>query len=255
MAAQTGNQNACFELIRRGASITAVTPITTGTPLLYAIRNKLSELTDQLLRGGADPNQPGTFFDRNKPSTPLLIAIERWDLGVIHRLVAAGARVDDQDMEGFSPIHIAATVGDADSDEEKKIRAEILSVLIHQYHAKVNGPRLLNGSQPIHFAASQGTVESVRILLDAGADINAVNDAGRTPLHWAAERGKWDIVELLLDRGVDAAIKSTEEDLRTPLELALAARAEPIWKVREIEGWDDARIDALLTRLESVAMN
>jgi len=42
------------------------------------------------------------------------------------------------------------------------------------------------------------------LLLDAGADVNALSDNGATPLHWAAGSGCADLVALLLRRGADA---------------------------------------------------
>ncbi|WYZ41781.1 hypothetical protein EsH8_V_000676 [Colletotrichum jinshuiense] len=251
LAARAGNEEACFELIRRGASATEDFPITSGTPLLYAVRRRLPALVDELLRRGADPSRQGTVTGHDKPSTPLLLAVENRDMDIVHRLIAAGAGVDEQDTEGFSPLHLAATTAeDENASADANNSTEVLKTLIQRYHADVNGPGLLNGSRPIHSAASRGTVAHVQVLLDAGAEIDALNNAERTPLHWAAERGRWDVVELLVDRGADCRARSTDESLQTPLQLAHAARELPLWQVDAIEGWEDKRIDALLARLE-----
>ncbi|KAF6824433.1 hypothetical protein CPLU01_10864 [Colletotrichum plurivorum] len=256
-AAKVGAENICLELIQRGAIVRTDSPAASSTPLLYAISEHLSRLFDELLQRGADPNQRGTILSAYcpKPTTPLLLAIEKRDISALHRLMAAGADVNGQDPEGLSPLHRAA--GIRSSSRTKKTNDEgedtdILKHLIHKYHADVNGPRLLNGSLPIHSAGSRGRVEHVQIMLDAGADVNALNNAGRTPMHWAAERGRWDVVELLLDRGADPQIKSTEASLQTAWDLAQAARDQPLWKVRAIKGWDNARIEALLERLEGI---
>ena len=69
--------------------------------------------------------------------------------------------------------------------------------------AITNFPILL-GSQynyPLNQACENCTVNSVRILLDAGADANGI--AGRPPLHDAAERGEVSIMRLLLEHGAD----------------------------------------------------
>jgi uncharacterized protein len=44
-------------------------------------------------------------------------------------------------------------------------------------------------STPIHQAAWKGDLEAVRALVEAGADINALDANGGTPLHWAARGG------------------------------------------------------------------
>ena len=54
---------------------------------------------------------------------------------------------------------------------------------------------------------SMGTVEIVRVLLDAGEDPNRFNPVGghshSTPLHQAAGNGHLDVVKLLVERGAN----------------------------------------------------
>jgi ankyrin repeat protein len=55
---------------------------------------------------------------------------------------------------------------------------------------------------PLHQFARNGNVETARLFLDRGADINARDeDLSSTPLAWAAKFGKLEIVKLLLERG------------------------------------------------------
>ena len=61
----------------------------------------------------------------------------------------------------------------------------------------------LVGAQPLHFAAADGDIESVKLLLDRGAKINAATQDGWTALHFACLRGDEGLVQLLLDRGAD----------------------------------------------------
>ena len=67
----------------------------------------------------------------------------------------------------------------------------------------------LVGAQPLHFAAANGDVELVKLLLDRGAKVNAATQDGWTALHFASLRGDEGLVELLLDRGVDVGMKTT----------------------------------------------
>ena len=64
----------------------------------------------------------------------------------------------------------------------------------------------LVGAQPLHFAAADGDIESVNLLLDRGAKINAATQDGWTALHFACLRGDKGLVQLLLDRGADVGM-------------------------------------------------
>ncbi len=72
------------------------------------------------------------------------------------------------------------------------------------------------GHTPLILAAAFGSVEGMQLLLDAGADVKAANDAGVTALHVAT--GDVRKVRLLLDRGADANARSMIG--RTPLIVA-----------------------------------
>lgn len=53
----------------------------------------------------------------------------------------------------------------------------------------------------LHWAAEKNHAEIARMLLDAGADIEAKTNWGDTPLKWAATLGSSTVAELLLSRG------------------------------------------------------
>ncbi len=57
-------------------------------------------------------------------------------------------------------------------------------------------------------AIYRGNLESVKSLLDKGADVNAKMDGGVTPLMVASVNGNLDVVNLLLDRGADINAKT-----------------------------------------------
>ena len=56
---------------------------------------------------------------------------------------------------------------------------------------------------PLHTAAIHGQLEIARMLLDAGAEVDALDSDASTPLHDAALRGHAEVVALLLERGAD----------------------------------------------------
>lgn len=57
-------------------------------------------------------------------------------------------------------------------------------------------------------ASRDGQLSIVKMLLDAGADVNALNKYGDTPLLWASYNGHNEVVKLLLIAGADANIKN-----------------------------------------------
>jgi ankyrin repeat protein len=59
------------------------------------------------------------------------------------------------------------------------------------------------GFTPLHWAVRSGNVDAVDILLQAGADVNAVCNAGRPVLSWSES---WTICKMLLDSGADIRI-------------------------------------------------
>lgn len=81
------------------------------------------------------------------------------------------------------------------------------------------------GSTLLHHAAAFGTIDTMTLLLDEGAPVNAKNNRGSTPLHWAIhDEAK---VRLLLARG--AAVNARQVEGRTPLyQAASLGNAAPI---------------------------
>lgn len=140
--------------------------------------------TDLLLNAKADPNVKN---GRGELAVELASRADHGD--VVRRLVAGGSAVPD--------VGTAAFVGDAsrltELLREKKARA-----------SERNGP----GLTPLHIAARGNHVDAIRVLIDAGADVNAIDapsdsDAaanGWTPLHLAVIAGNARAADLLLQR-------------------------------------------------------
>ena len=63
------------------------------------------------------------------------------------------------------------------------------------------------GITPLMYAAAAGSLEAVKLLVEAGADVNARNDMNSTALMWAAT--EIDKVRLLLQHGADVNATST----------------------------------------------
>lgn len=65
-------------------------------------------------------------------------------------------------------------------------------------------------SPAFRMAILAGAMESVRLHLRSGSDINATDDKGRSPLILAASRGRLDLCQLLLKEGADPDIRDHE---------------------------------------------
>jgi ankyrin repeat protein len=108
---------------------------------------------------------------------------------VIRTLLAAGADHRITTVDGTTPLMVAAGLGRATFQ-----------------------PGLQRGRR------SPSAEEAVTVLLDAGADIHAVNEADFTAIHGAAFRGLNEVIELLVKRG--ANINARDYRGRTPYRMA-----------------------------------
>jgi Acyltransferase family/Ankyrin repeats (many copies) len=109
--------------------------------------------------------------------------------------------------------------------------------------ADVAAPDSKLGVTPLAWAALHGDVETLRLLIERGADLNARNRDGSSPLHSAAFVGRVQAVGLLRDRGARAdardggggtPIDSTRADWETTRYIATLARL-PLGEQAELE--------------------
>lgn len=79
------------------------------------------------------------------------------------------------------------------------------------------------GYTVLHSAIERPGVEAneiIRMLIAAGADVNAHGVNDWTPLHMAVARGKPEIIEMLLEAGADRSIRTRIDDYETAEEMA-----------------------------------
>ena len=131
------------------------------------------------------------------------------------------------DLYGATPLWIAAYAangnvgGGAASEAGAAPLSDPTSDILRTLLAAGADPRLttVDGTTPLMVAAGLGRAtfspglqrarrsptaeQAVHILLGAGSDINAVNEADFTALHGAAFRGLDEVIQILVDRGVD----------------------------------------------------
>ncbi len=85
--------------------------------------------------------------------------------------------------------------------------SEVIKLLL-QAGADVNAPHEKVQATPLQYAASAGRLDAVRVLLAANAKVNAVDNQGRTPLMWAASKGQVAAIQELLQHGADPNLQA-----------------------------------------------
>jgi hypothetical protein len=78
---------------------------------------------------------------------------------------------------------------------------------------------------PLNFASIYGLTDIANALVDAGADLNLINDDNFTPLCNAAAWGHTSVVTILLDAGADLSAKCFETQIGVSVSLSIAIGA------------------------------
>lgn len=193
----------------------------------------LKDLLQVALAGGNDGRQAlqdlavSVRPSQGEPSWKALhLAVKSGDLEMCRMLLAAAVDIDLYSIDVESVLHLAVDTAEI----------EMVKLILASGHSVrgTNG----NGWTALHCAAScrfshiiaGGSVDKstttaielgtqmVRILLSAGAKVNATGSRGITALHLAAESGGLEMVGLLLERG--AFIEALDYEHYTPLHRA-----------------------------------
>ena len=189
--------------------------------LFTAIKKGDVETVRLLVEAGADVNAAEGFGG----NTPLHEAVEEGNAEIVQILVDAGADIEAEGFMGQTPLGLAAEEG----------ATEIMQILLGQ--GADNGTpegedkqTPVIGSEALFTAIEKGDVETVRLLVEAGTDVNAAEGfGGNTPLHEAVEEGNTEIVQILVDAGAD--IEAEGFMGRTPLSLAAEEGATEIMRI------------------------
>ncbi len=128
-------------------------------------------------------------------------------LSIVQQLIRAGASPQPADYR--DPLRTAVFSGNA----------RVVEYLLSRGAA----PALSSSDYSLlHEAVARGHAEVVRLLIEAGMDVNEADELGRTPLHAACEAvDRADIVRLLLEAGAEDGVINDQG--LAPLELAVSA--------------------------------
>ncbi|HEY4445490.1 MAG TPA: quinoprotein dehydrogenase-associated putative ABC transporter substrate-binding protein [Steroidobacteraceae bacterium] len=147
--------------------------------------------------------------------TPLISAIRSGFVGVATYLVEHQADANLTDRSGWTPL-MWATWGD---------NPALINMLL-AHHAKLDATDN-DGLTPMGIAAQNGKVKATRVLLDAGADVNApIAKGGYTPLMLASISGSSELTAALIEHG--AKVNAVNPGGLTALMIAAAGNRSTI---------------------------
>jgi ankyrin len=197
-------------LLVAGADVDAVNRLG-APPLWLAAMNGNSQLIGRLLQAGADPN-----LALPEGETPLMTAARSGTAEGVRALVSAGADLEAHEStrgqtalmwavaQGHHDVVSALIDVGANISARSKVRPRLMS------NEGVFGGAFdygvvehLGGFTPLMFAARHGDIESARLLLAAGADVNGLAGNQASALALAVHSGHSPLATFLLDHGAD----------------------------------------------------
>jgi ankyrin repeat protein len=154
------------------------------------------QMVERLVKHGADPNVRmakhipfGMTRLNTNGATPFLLAAKTGDAELMRTLASLGADPKLRNEDDSTPLMAAAGLGTRSPGEDAGTEAEV--------------------------------VEAVKVALDLGNDINAVDLNGETAMHGAAYKNLPGVVELLAARGADVQVwNKPNKQGWTPLRIA-----------------------------------
>jgi ankyrin repeat protein len=252
-AVREGRGDTAFRLLAAGVNVNDVMQPKSGagvTPLILAVENGHFQLADALLEAGADPNaRPAGYTAlhamtwarkpiRGDGDPPPRGSGALGSLEFVRRLMAHGAEINARLERGESGRGRFTTTGSTPFLLAARANDLPLMQLLIELGADPELPNA-DASTPLLAAAGVGalgdgdeaagtedeTLAAVRLLLDLGADVNAVDKNGETAMHGAAYQSRAKVVSFLAERGADIEVWNRKNKWNwTPLLIAQGHR-------------------------------
>ncbi|XP_058882254.1 nuclear factor NF-kappa-B p100 subunit-like isoform X2 [Acipenser ruthenus] len=191
------------------------------TPLHLAIIHQQASVVEKLVQVIVSiPDQRILNQINHLRQTPLHLAVITKQHKIVDFLLKAGADPTPLDRYGNSVLHLATPTGD-----EQMLRI-LLSHLKPHSRYLLNTPDY-NGLYPLHLAVQKSGEQCLRMLVDAGAEVNAVErKSGCTALHLAVQQDLFAVACLLITE-LNADVNVCSFGGNTPLHLA-ASQGSPV---------------------------
>ncbi len=171
---------------------------------------ELQHLTDQ-------SQQAMLAIDQQNPTQLQTLIDAGWDINqtddtgrpFLHRIVRTGSvAMTELAMQAGADINVVDSIGfNALFEAARDQHIEVLQALLTA-GAEVNQVSADNGLRmtPLHMAAIGGNPQAIRLLVNAGAALNATGTQGNTAMMWAIFEGKNEAATALLKLGADPTI-------------------------------------------------
>ncbi|XP_069084876.1 protein phosphatase 1 regulatory subunit 12A isoform X2 [Pleurodeles waltl] len=207
-ACSSGDSEEVFKLLDRGADINYAN-VDGLTALHQACIDDNIDMVKFLVEHGANINQPD-----NEGWIPLHAASSCGYIDIAEYLISQGANVGAVNSEGDTPLDIAEEEAmeellqnevNRQGVDVEAARKEEERIMLRDARQWLNSGNIndirhaKSGGTALHVAAAKGYTEVLKILIQAGYDINIKDFDGWTPLHAAAHWGKEEACRILVE--------------------------------------------------------
>ena len=226
-SARSGDRLSVSLLLRAGADINTA-DLEGVTPLMYAARSGDHLCVTSLLQAGAEIHAADS-----KGVTVLMHMVKGGLVACVKELIESGADVNKADIKGTTALMIAASKGLTKSNKMREVmysdvladdladdemifdtegdlvesegHVECMELLI-EAGADVNIADMTNETA-LYLATYHGNAEGLKLLVLAGAEVNHINKDNDTPLLTASKRNRCKCIRILVEAGADVNIK------------------------------------------------
>lgn len=129
--------------------------------------------------------------------TPLQYSIENGHIDIVRLLLMAGA---DPNVENGLLVNDGQLFIDSNNQSTEEDETLVIEHIIKEIQN-------LKSTSALHIAIKRNDMESLKLLLEYGADPNVLDLGCCSPLHWAATKNNLVAVKLLLDTKADPNLK------------------------------------------------